>query len=78
MPSQNYEVVVTRKLTNRFVVRARSGTEAAMQIGQILAGTDPWGQSDETELSRQMRAPSVVAAADAAEPVEPPPALDLG
>lgn len=62
MPESSYEVVVTRHLTNRFVVKARSRTEAAMQVGQILAGTDPWLHSTETETSRQMRAPALTEA----------------
>jgi len=59
---QHYEVIVSRKLSNRFVVTARTGAEAAMAVGALLARDDPWEGSTEVEQARQMRSPSLTEA----------------
>jgi hypothetical protein len=57
---KRYGLTVKRTLNHHFEIEARSGAEAAMKLGQLLAG-DP-GLLDEggVEIDRRMMAPEVV------------------
>lgn len=55
-----YEVIVERRIRNRFMVEARSGSEAAMRVGANLAGETPFTGSDEQETDRRILTPKTV------------------
>lgn len=57
MASRTFEIVVEQKLVHRFTVEARSGPEAAVAVGMLLAGESPFGQADTVEIARNVRAP---------------------
>jgi len=63
--SNTYEVIVERKILNRFVVTARTQHEAAMTVGIKLGGETPFADSDEQEVDRKMIAPKIIADAAA-------------
>lgn len=66
---KRYGLTVKRTLNHHFEIEARSGAEAAMKLGQLLAG-DPGLLADSgVEVDRRMMAPEVIAAND--------PQLDL-
>jgi len=69
MPSV-YEVIVERRIRNRFMVEARSGSEAAMRVGANLAGETPFVGSAEQETDRRILTPKVVAGAGPQQVIE--------
>ena len=55
-----YEIIVDRKIRNRFLVLARSSAEAAMKLGAGLAGPAPFSSSEGHEVERRMQNPRIV------------------
>lgn len=60
MADNVYEIIVERKLRNRFLVSARSSAEAAAAVGANISGTGPFAGSEETEVDRRLLNPRVV------------------
>lgn len=63
MADNVYEIVVERKLRNRFLVSARSSAEAAAAVGANICGAGAFDGSEETEVDRRLMNPKVVRSA---------------
>jgi hypothetical protein len=57
---KSWEIVVTRRVQNRFVIEARTQNEASMKLGVQMIGEDPFAGSDEIEVSRTTKAPRLI------------------
>lgn len=69
---KHWEVIVERRITNRFTVEGRTRSEAAAVVGMALGRDDPWSGTAETEISRRLLEPKAVTL-----PVAAPNALDF-
>ena len=55
-----YEVIIERKVVNRFLVEARTQHEAAMAVGILMGQGEPFAKSHEQETDRKMLAPTKI------------------
>lgn len=60
MADNVYEIVVERKLRNRFLISARSSAEAAAAVGANICSPTAFDGSEETEVDRRLMNPKVV------------------
>jgi len=60
MAEHVYEIIVDRRLRNRFVVSARSAAEAAAKVGANMASTAPFSASEGNEIERRMLTPRLL------------------